>query len=206
MLNFLSDVMISAAALGAGVYCFVLARRVQALRTLDQGMGGAIAVLSGQVDDLTRALAQAQDSARDNADRLATQTQRADAASRRIELMLAALHDLPRADPSPAPMAQPVAAPPPASSFSRPGASSDTPFAAAPPDRGPGEPARPRHTDAETTHAAEAAPWMRSWGRAGLSPAPRMPPDPLPRAAAPDTPAPAAGRARILHRHRSETG
>lgn len=178
MLGFVSDVMVAAAAMGAAVYCLVLARKVQALRTLDQGMGGAIAVLSAQVDDLTKALAQARDSARDNADRLAAQTQRADAASRRIELMLAALHDLPRTE-TPAPAPQPADSGPRSGSHSGPQSGPDDDPSPEPP-----------------------APWMRSWGRAGLSPAPRLPADP-PRAVMPEEPAAQAGRGRILHRRRT---
>ncbi|MBS0564639.1 MAG: hypothetical protein JSR87_09245, partial [Proteobacteria bacterium] len=50
------NVLMGAGALGAGIFCFVLSRRLGAFTTLEGGMGGAIAVLSAQVDDMTRAL------------------------------------------------------------------------------------------------------------------------------------------------------
>ncbi len=92
---FLSDLLLAAAAFGAAVYCFVLSRRLTALTRLDSGMGGAIALLSAQVDDLTRALAQARDAAGAGKDELERLVSRAEAASQRLELLLATLHDLP---------------------------------------------------------------------------------------------------------------
>ncbi len=99
---FLSDLLLASAAFGAAVYCFVLSRRLTALTRLDSGMGGAIALLSAQVDDLTRALAQARDTAGAGKDELEKLVARAEAAGQRLELLLATLHDLPDAGTSPA--------------------------------------------------------------------------------------------------------
>ena len=99
---FLSDLFLAAAAFGAAVYCFVLSRRLAALTRLDSGMGGAIALLSAQVDDLTRALAQARDTAGAGKDGLEKLVVRAEAAGQRLELLLATLHDLPDIGSSPA--------------------------------------------------------------------------------------------------------
>ena len=56
-------------AFGAAVYCYVLAGRLKRFATLETGMGGAIAVLSAQVDDMTRALEKAQGAASGSASR-----------------------------------------------------------------------------------------------------------------------------------------
>ena len=111
-MTMIADIFLGAGALGAAVYCLVLSRRLRQLTQLDSGMGGAIAVLSAQVDDMTRTLGRAQDAARDSASSLDSQTRRAEAAVERIEILLATLHDLPepgkagedgkRADPAPA--------------------------------------------------------------------------------------------------------
>lgn len=92
---FVSDFLVVAAALGAALYCFILSRRLQALTRLDGGLGSAIALLSAQVDDLSRTLRQARENADSGAAALNSQTARAEAACQRLELLLATLHDLP---------------------------------------------------------------------------------------------------------------
>ena len=104
-MNFLSDLLLATAALGAGLFCWVLSRRLARLTALDSGLGKAIAVLSSQVDDLTRALAAARSASESSSSALDTRLQRAQETCRQLDLMLAALHDLPRTQP--APMAQP---------------------------------------------------------------------------------------------------
>lgn len=94
-MTMIADILLGAGALGAAVYCLVLSRRLRQLTQLDSGMGGAIAVLSAQVDDMTRTLGHAQDAARDSASSLGSQTRRAEKAVERIEILLATLHDLP---------------------------------------------------------------------------------------------------------------
>lgn len=94
-MNYLSDILLATGAFGAAVFCFVLSRRLRALTTLDSGMGKAIAVLSAQVDDLSRALKAAQQTSRVSAEKLDAQTRRAEAACRQLELLMASLHDLP---------------------------------------------------------------------------------------------------------------
>ena len=99
-MSFLSDILLATGAFAAAVYCLVLARRLKALTGLDSGMGTAIAVLSAQVDELNRTLQTARDTAQGMTGRLGNQTERAEAAARRLELLIAALHDLPDpADP-----------------------------------------------------------------------------------------------------------
>lgn len=94
-MELISDVLLLAASLGAALYCQVLARRLRRFTALESGMGGAIAVLSAQVDDMTRALEQARGVAGGAEKRLVTLTGQAEALARRLELMVAALHDLP---------------------------------------------------------------------------------------------------------------
>jgi len=100
-MEFLSDILLATAAIGAAIFCLVLSRRLRALTALDGGMGSAIAILSAQVDDLARALKSAQATARESAEKLDAQTRRAEAACRQIELLMAALHDLPEAPARP---------------------------------------------------------------------------------------------------------
>jgi hypothetical protein len=109
-MGFLSDLLLAGGAFGAAVFCLVLSRRLRALTTLDGGMGTAISVLSAQVDDLTRALRSAQEAAQGISGRLVAQTDRAEAAARQLELLVAALHDLPGAE-RPAGLAQRDGAP-----------------------------------------------------------------------------------------------
>ncbi|MEZ5750823.1 MAG: DUF6468 domain-containing protein [Paracoccaceae bacterium] len=90
----LSDLLLASAALGAAIYCFVLSRRLAALSALDGGLGSAIAVLSGQVDALTKSLAAARNSAGTAGSSLAEQTRRAETVARKLELLVASMHDL----------------------------------------------------------------------------------------------------------------
>lgn len=94
----IADLMMIAAALGAAVYCLVLSRRLSKFSDLERGMGGAIAVLSAQVDDMTTALSKAQGSAHSTQAELDEISKRAEAAAKRLELLLAAMHDLPGQD------------------------------------------------------------------------------------------------------------
>ena len=94
-MNLISDILLSAGAFGAAIYCYVLSGRLKKFATLETGMGGAIAVLSAQVDDMTKALDQARGAATGSASSLENLTSRAEAAAARIELLLASLHDLP---------------------------------------------------------------------------------------------------------------
>lgn len=96
-MDLIADILLGAGAIGAGLYCLVLSRRLKAFNQLENGMGGAIAVLSAQVDDMTRALDTARGAASDSATSLRDMTARAEAAAAKLELMLAALHDLPEA-------------------------------------------------------------------------------------------------------------
>jgi hypothetical protein len=103
-MDMIADILLAAGAFGAAAYCYVLAARLKAFQTLESGMGGAIAVLSAQVDDMTRALEKARGAASGSAESLESLAVRAEAASTRLELTLASMHDLPEARPMTAPL------------------------------------------------------------------------------------------------------
>lgn len=119
-MEMIADILLVTGALGAGLYCFVLARRLSRFNDLETGVGGAVAVLSAQVDDLTKTLAAAQQTAVASTRSLDGLTDRAEGVAKRLELLVASMHDLPdpavrSAAPQPAPQQmQPAAAPQPA--------------------------------------------------------------------------------------------
>lgn len=96
-MGFIADILLIAAALGAMFYCFVLSRRLSRFTDLEKGVGGAIATLSSQVDDMTKTLKAAQGSASASANSLGELTGKAEDAARRLELLVASMHDLPPA-------------------------------------------------------------------------------------------------------------
>ena len=106
-MGMIADILMAAGAFGAAVYCYVLSGRLKKFTTLETGMGGAIAVLSAQVDDMTKALDRARATAGASANGLEGLTQRAEAAAAKLELLVASLHDLP--DPARAPPEPPEA-------------------------------------------------------------------------------------------------
>jgi hypothetical protein len=109
-MDLIADMLLLSGCVGAVAYCAVLARRLSRFSDLEKGMGGAIAVLSVQVDDMTRALSRAQTAAGASREDLSALTERAEAATKHLELLLAAMHDLPSA---PAVEASPATEPKP---------------------------------------------------------------------------------------------
>lgn len=93
--DFVADILLIGGAVAAAFYCFVLSRRLRRFNDLDKGVGGAVAVLSGQVDDMTKTLKSAQSAAGKSTESLQELTSRAEDVARRLELMLASMHDLP---------------------------------------------------------------------------------------------------------------
>ncbi|WP_319825069.1 hypothetical protein [Thalassovita sp.] len=106
-MEFIADVLLVAGALGAGFYCFILARRLSRFNDLENGVGGAVAVLSSQVDDLTKTLQMAQKIADSSTMSLDGLTDRAEQVAKRLELLVASMHDLPDAPPDARPDPQP---------------------------------------------------------------------------------------------------
>ncbi|MGB7240849.1 MAG: hypothetical protein WBC93_02030 [Sulfitobacter sp.] len=94
-MEIIADIFLAVGAMGAGIYCFVLGGRLNRFNNLEKGVGGAVAVLSAQVDDLTKTLSAAQSTASASAQTLTNLTERAEDMSRRLELQMASLHDIP---------------------------------------------------------------------------------------------------------------
>jgi hypothetical protein len=86
-MELIADMLMIAATLGASIYCLVLAARLRKFTTLETGMGGAIAVLSAQVDDMTRALEKARGVATTSERNLEVLTERAEGLARKLELL-----------------------------------------------------------------------------------------------------------------------
>jgi len=100
-MELIADILLISGAFGAGIYCIVLSRRLNKFNNLETGMGGAIAVLSAQVDDMTKALENARSAAGEQTTSLDASTERAEQVAKHLELLVAAMHDLPETPPSP---------------------------------------------------------------------------------------------------------
>lgn len=96
-MTLIADMLLIAGALAAGFYCYVLSRRLRRFTDLEKGVGGAVAVLAVQVDDLAGSLKSAQSTASGSVATLTEVSERAEAAARRLELLVASLHDIPPA-------------------------------------------------------------------------------------------------------------
>ena len=94
-MEIIADILLIGGAFAATAYCIVLSRRLKRFTDLEKGVGGAITVLSAQVDGMTKTLKSAQKSAAGSAQSLDLLTGKAEGVARRLELMVASLHDLP---------------------------------------------------------------------------------------------------------------
>lgn len=94
-MDLVADFLLVAGALGAGFFCYILARRLNRFNDLEKGVGGAVALLSAQVDDLTKTLVAARALSDGSNAALDELTGRAEAVSQRLELMIASMHDIP---------------------------------------------------------------------------------------------------------------
>lgn len=88
-MDVLMDGLLTAATLFAGGYCWVLARRVRDLKSLDRGLGGAIVTLTRQVELARTTLEEAQSSSRETRRELGQLIDRADSATAALKLSLA---------------------------------------------------------------------------------------------------------------------
>lgn len=119
-MNLIADALLIAGALGATLYCLVLSRKLNKFNDLEKGVGGAVAIMSAQVDDMTRTLKKAEEAANRSGSDLEVATARAENAVTRLELLLASLHDLPeQTAPTPAPPVPVNEASPPPTAFVR---------------------------------------------------------------------------------------
>lgn len=94
-MDLISDILLIAGALGATIYCIVLSRRLKKFNDLEQGVGGAVALMSTQVDGMSKTLTQAQAAAKGSTASLLELTKKAEQSAKHLELLLASLHDLP---------------------------------------------------------------------------------------------------------------
>jgi hypothetical protein len=94
-MEFIANILMIAGTFGAAIYCYVLSARLKRFATLETGMGGAIAVLSAQVDDMTQALDSARAAAVGSAASLEALTGRSELVAAKLEILMASMHDLP---------------------------------------------------------------------------------------------------------------
>jgi len=92
-LSYAADLLMIAASLGAALYCLILSRRLTRLTSFDKGIGGAIAVLSSQVDEMKAALGTARAGTEGAGQKLEDLVRQAHDISGELELMIAACHD-----------------------------------------------------------------------------------------------------------------
>ncbi|MEO9457579.1 MAG: hypothetical protein ABJG56_01225 [Lentilitoribacter sp.] len=102
-MELIADLLLVSGSLGASFYCFILGRKLTRFNSLEKGIGGAVAVLSAQVDDLEKTLNSARKTAQISADTLTQLTEDADKAARDLKLQIASLHDLPTPSNEPSP-------------------------------------------------------------------------------------------------------
>jgi len=119
-MDVLMNGLLLAATLFAGSYCWVLARRVRDLKSLDRGLGGAIVTLTRQIELARGTLEEARATTRDTGRDLNQLIGRAESAAATLKGALAAARDLetrvvaagvpaappvrPEPEPAPAPM------------------------------------------------------------------------------------------------------
>ena len=87
--------LLIAATLFAGGYCWVLARRVQDLKSLDRGLGGSIVSLTRQVELARLTLDEARAASKETRQDLGQLVGRADTAARELRLLIAAAPVMP---------------------------------------------------------------------------------------------------------------
>ncbi|MBP7001758.1 hypothetical protein [Amaricoccus sp.] len=104
----MTDGLLIAGTMFAGLYCWVLAGRVRALKSLDGGLGGAIVTLTRQIELARATLEEAKAGSRETRADLVQLTARADAAAAQLRLLLAAVEKA--GPPARAPEPEPVAA------------------------------------------------------------------------------------------------
>lgn len=92
-MELLTDGLLLAATLFAATYCWVLARRVDALKDLDKGLGGTLVRLTRQIELARATLDEARANTREGRQELARLATRAEAAAEQLRLLLAAVND-----------------------------------------------------------------------------------------------------------------
>lgn len=160
-MDLLMNGLLLAATLFAGGYCWVLSRRVEALKSLDKGLGGSIVTLTRQIELARLTLDEAKAGGKDRRQDLAQLVTRAEAATGQLRLLLAVVPpaaELPlppvrqpdlRATREATPASHPTAIHPAPSPTSQPAAEPEapaTPILRAVPDLPAAEPERTPET------------------------------------------------------------
>ncbi len=89
----IADGLLIAGAFAAAFYCWMLARRLRALKSLDSGLGKSIATLSRQVEDVRASLEEVKRASSSKQRELSETTARAEMVAGRLELLLASIHE-----------------------------------------------------------------------------------------------------------------
>ena len=87
-MDLLADSLLIGGAIAAAFYCWVLSVRVRSLKDLDKGLGGAIAGLSRQVDEMQTTLKAAKSYSETSKSELESLATRAEAASDQLRDLL----------------------------------------------------------------------------------------------------------------------
>ena len=93
LMSYGADFLVILASLGAMAYCMVLSRRLSRLTSFDKGLGGAIAVMSAQVDEMKAVLLEAKAGSDGAENQLNNLVHQARDISSELEMMIAACHD-----------------------------------------------------------------------------------------------------------------
>ena len=153
-MELIADFFLVAGALGAGFYCFILSRRLKRFTDLEKGVGGAIAVLSSQAEELKKSLDAARDASDQSGMELKALTERAETVAQRLELMMASMHDVvPQEDAPKEPRAEPEPMPKPSDEALEPRTDSEakSEVPTGPPAKRPGGLMFLRHSRSEAT-------------------------------------------------------
>ena len=94
-MTIIADILLVAGALGASIYCFVLSKRLKQFNDLENGVGGAVAAMALQVDDLKQVISTAVEQANLASNKTMSAAEKAETIRRQLELQIAALHDIP---------------------------------------------------------------------------------------------------------------
>lgn len=92
---FAIDIILGISTAFAGTYCIIISKKLSRFKNLENGMGNAIAVFSAQVDDLKTTLERANFSAQNSTAVLQSLLDRAQISEKNLEMMMAALQDIP---------------------------------------------------------------------------------------------------------------
>lgn len=94
-MDIITDGLLIAGALFAGIYCYVLGQRLRTLRDLRSGVGGAIVGMTRALEDARRTLDEAKATSRESNQELRDLIGRAESVAGQLRILLAATRDLP---------------------------------------------------------------------------------------------------------------